>query len=225
MSSYRPISLLRELGVYGYYVSDDQTKIYPFTRNYTSIGQLKGVWCMPPQDASLEGDYIKVGEEYTDKISRIYLYNDSDSPWSSEKNRKLYESNKSFIEQSYTRVEWGTHPNIRGFMFNEMLVFQCPFCHTRYKKNGEPTQNSKPRWHCHETEETWFREGDRSLVGEIVDIETRCDDPVLCLNVNHFKLQILPIPKNLSHKIDTKRITKCLEKGGMIEGYENPERR
>ena len=29
------------------------------------------------------------------------------------------------------------------------ISFECPFCRTKYKKNGEPTKNSKPIYHYH----------------------------------------------------------------------------
>lgn len=46
------MSLFRRTHPYGYYISYDQKRAYPFSRDYTSLGCPKGVWCTPPEDAT-----------------------------------------------------------------------------------------------------------------------------------------------------------------------------
>ena len=76
---------------YGYYLSKDGTKAYPFSREYTALGVEKGIYCKSPDDCG---------------NGRIMLFNDGCKPWKSNKNMKLYLQKKHEVEDNYKVVIW-----------------------------------------------------------------------------------------------------------------------
>ena len=140
---------------YGYYVSEeDQRTLYPFNFNHTPLGQLESAVCTPPpgSDAGtvLYPAQISAGGSLAG-VGRVYLYDRYSDPKSSSEHMHRYLARKKLIEEQpavVVRGRWGPQEVVvDALRYYGRVVFECPFCHNTYKKDGEARRGSKHLWH------------------------------------------------------------------------------